>query len=457
MNKSSIFVFAFIFLFASLNSACQFNKDQNKSDSSLINNNLIDEVNDSIPLLILGSFLNSIEDITPEDLINYVDNGYVFCTSDVSSYLKDHLMLDSVKITSVAEFGISHPNNILITTLDSVNYTLLAISYDSVNFFNEPGKYSLWNKYSNDFTFENQITKYTHTGVTALTRQTGVFLDKFGNDELVKNLLSYFTASEIIHISNEVSLVDECNYSTMRLKFATKKEHFKVIKKINTTVVELTGNHNLDFGQEAYLNSLDWYKENNISCFGGGKSPSEANKPLIKRLKDSTVIAWIGFNEFCPLGECADKLMGANRYSDFKASKLIDSLKNILKIDVIIACVQFGETDSYSPTKSQKIICKKLIDLGVDVIFGSQAHQAQEIAVYNNKLIFYGLGNFLFDQIHRIGVKQAFFLECYFFKGKLMQCQPVYTFIGSNRQPNIASPIQKKAIQKSILKPYNFN
>ncbi|MEC8603278.1 MAG: CapA family protein, partial [Bacteroidota bacterium] len=125
-------------------------------------------------------------------------------------------------------------------------------------------------------------------------------------------------------------------------------------------------------------------------------------------------------------------------------------------VDVLIACIQFGETDSYSPTSSQKRICKKLIDFGADVIYGSQAHQPQEIALYKNKLIFYGLGNFMFDQIHRLGVRQAFFLECYFYKNKLIQCQPVYTFMSRNRQPNIASETEKKEIQKLILKSINF-
>ena len=455
MKKSSLFIVSFLLL--SLNTSCQFNREPKASFISLENNTNVDEVNDSIPVLILGSFLNSTENINSKDLVKYVNNGSVFCTSNVANYLKNYLMVDSIKITSVKEFGISSPNDILITTLDSVHYSLLAISYDSVNFFTQPNKYKLWDTCNTEFTFDNDITKYTNTGVTALTRQTGAFLDKYGGDELVKNLLPYFHKSEIIHVSNEVSLVDECDYSAMRLKFATKKEHFEVLNKINTTIVELTGNHNLDFGKAAYLNSLDWYKENNISYFGGGKSPSEANKPLIKMLKDSSLVAWIGFNEYCPLGECADKVLGANRYSDLKASKLIDSLKNILSVDIIVACVQFGETDSYSPTKSQRRICEKLIDLGADVIFGSQAHQAQEIALYNKKLIFYGLGNFLFDQVHRIGVKQAFFLECYFFNGKMIQCQPVYTFIGSNRQPNIASPAQKKLIQTAILKKHNFN
>ena len=77
---------------------------------------------------------------------------------------------------------------------------------------------------------------------------------------------------------------------------------------------------------------------------------------------------------------------------------------------------------------------QKLIDFGADVILGSQAHQAQEIALYKGKVIFYGLGNFMFDQIHRLGVRQAFFLEGYFYNGKIIQFQPVYTFMNKDRQ-----------------------
>jgi poly-gamma-glutamate capsule biosynthesis protein CapA/YwtB (metallophosphatase superfamily) len=97
-----------------------------------------------------------------------------------------------------------------------------------------------------------------------------------------------------------------------------------------------------------------------------------------------------------------------------------------------------------------------LIDLGADVVLGSQAHQAQEIALYNDKMLFYGLGNFLFDQTHRTGVRQAFFLECYFYKGKIIQYQPVYTWMSRERIPTIASQKRKLEIQQAILKEENF-
>ena len=440
---------------------CCFGSSNNESMNnhfsyhSLNDKKNIPKFNDSIPILIMRSFLNPTENISKNNLTQLISNGNVYCTTDLVEELKIKRNFYGLIPILTKNFKKGNDSTFLITSLDSVDYSLLATNYNDKNFFKTPNKYDFWIKSNSTFSYESQITKYTHTGVTALTRRTGMFLDKNSTDYYLENILPYFQSSEITHISNEVSLVDDCDYSSMRLKFATKKEHFNAISKINTSIVELTGNHNLDFGKPAYLNSLEWYKKNNISYFGGGKSPRDANKPLVKFLKDSTKVAWIGFNEYCPLNECADKFMGANRYLESKAKTLIDSLKK-QSVDVLIACIQFGETDSYSPTSSQKRICKKLIDFGADVIYGSQAHQPQEIALYKNKLIFYGLGNFMFDQIHRLGVRQAFFLECYFYKNKLIQCQPVYTFMSRNRQPNIASETEKKEIQKLILKSINF-
>jgi poly-gamma-glutamate synthesis protein (capsule biosynthesis protein) len=192
-----------------------------------------------------------------------------------------------------------------------------------------------------------------------------------------------------------------------------------------------------------------------MKTFGGGITPSEAEAPLIITLKDKKKIAWIGFNEFCPCGECADILMGANRYNAKKSQALIHELRTIKKVDYIIACVQFGESDSYLPSSSQTKISKFLIDSGADVIIGSQAHQPQTFEYYKNRMIFYGIGNFMFDQIHRLGVRQAFFLECYFYKGKIIQFMPRFTFMGDDRRPALANFKQKNEIEKAVyLKKY---
>lgn len=414
--------------------------------------------NDSIPLIVMGSYLNLSEDISLDSLKIRLENGSVSCTIDISKLLQDKLKLSKEpKAIQLGKFNFKSRKDLVITTLDSVDQRFLAKKLNGINFFKESTKYPLWVNYdSDDFDFQKEITSYTHTGVTALTRRTGTVLDAKGIDFYLANILPFFKNRELVHISNEVSNQDSCVYETMKMKFATRTEHFDIFNRLKVNIVELTGNHNLDVGEKPYLNALQWYKDHKMSYFGGGVSPAEANKPLIIELKDKRKIAWIGFNELCPCGECADKKMGSNRYVEAKAKKLIDSLKNQVKVDYILACVQYGEVDSYSPTPNQKKICLKLIDFGADVIIGSQAHQAQEIALYKGKPIFYGLGNFMFDQIHRVGVRQAFFLECYFYKGKIIQFQPVYTFMNEQRQPTPANETDKYEIQKVVLKESNF-
>ena len=417
---------------------------------------------DSVPLLVLTTYFNNRTSITAQEIRNKIISGEIKCTKDVTDRLKKTFKLsrdpESIFINNCSK---TSDSLIFITGIDSVNVNYLSMEVDSIDFFKTPNKYPLWVKNENNstFNFSKQITSYVHTGVTALTRSTGSLLDRISLDKYIYNILPYFKNPDLVHISNEVSFSDSVDYSTMKMSFASKLRDFEILKKLNVSLVELTGNHNLDFGSKAYLNTLKWYRDNKIDYFGGGKNKHEASSPLIRILEDGTKIAWIGFNELCPCGECTDRTklgIGANRFNKDSASKIINRLKYIEHVDYIIACVQFGERDSYQPSESQKKICRELIDFGSDVIIGSQAHQAQEIAIYKGKLIFYGTGNFMFDQIHRIGVRQAFFLECYFYKGKIIQFKPVYTFMQLNRIPNVATYDEASAIKKAILRKSNF-
>ena len=416
----------------------------------------IPPVSDSIPLIILKSYLNRQESINYKDIPLMLKSGKLFYTSDIKDELQSIFHIELQASTSLSNLS-TKEQHCIITTIDSVDSRFLSVSVDSINFFEQYNQYPLWIKKngqtSNPY---KQITSYIHTGVTAITRGTGAYLDKHSIDNYLMYIKPYFLKPELVHISNEVSIDDSCSYSGMKLSFATKSKHLEILKKLRSSIVELTGNHNIDAGIPAYYKTLQWYKDNNIRYFGGGSTVQEAAKPLIVKLKDSSQIAWIGFNERCPLGECAGNRPGANRYSDEKARTLIDSLKNKAHIDYIIACVQFSEVDSYAPHGSQKTICKKLIDYGADVVIGSQAHIVQEIGIYKGKNIFYGTGNFLFDQTYKKGVRQAYFLQCYFYKGKIIQFHPRYTFMNAKKQPAIANDIEKSAIQDSILLEKNF-
>lgn len=60
--------------------------------------------------------------------------------------------------------------------------------------------------------------------------------------------------------------------------------------------------------------------------------------------------------------------------------------------------VHWGAEYSLTAGAKQRALARSLIDAGVDVIVGHHPHVVQDIDLYKNRLIFYSLGNFIFDQ-----------------------------------------------------------
>ena len=426
-------------------------KEREKTKKVVEQNSL----NDSIPLFIVGTYLQDQTSISMNEIIQGVKSGRIAITSDIRDFVESNWNISNPKIQILIDLNDRSRNGLILMSIDSLSNRFLPLAIDSMDYFTNPTTYPLHLKSKHAFSFEKHITTYIHTGVTALTRSTGIYLDKNSIEKYIQYIKPYFASSELVHISNEVSIDDTCSYTGMRLSFLTKTIHMDVLKALRANIIELTGNHNLDRGIPPYLKALNWYKQNDMKYFGGGANSNEAYSPLILTLKDSTRIAWIGFNERCPLGECADIGPGANRYSDAKAKSMIDSLRKA-GINTIIACVQFSEVDGYTPHTAQRTISKRLIDYGADILIGSQAHVVQEIGMHKGKMLFYGTGNFLFDQTYTPEVRRAFFLQCAFYNGRLIQTKPVYTFMRSTKEPDIASSKEREIIRDSILKEENF-
>jgi hypothetical protein len=350
-------------------------------------------------------------------------------------------------------FGQSAKSNVGIVSIEELRNQFKALNIDGLSFFENPEKYPLLLKKDLPFDTQKQITKFMHTGCSAITRNTGLAADAHGVAFITKGVVDYFKDADLTHFSNEVSIRSGCVYLKYdpAYRFCTKERDFQALLDLGVDIVELTGNHNKDFGAEPYRITLEWYKKNNMQVFGGGASLTEAQKPLIITLKDSKKMAFVGFNESCPLGECATATQsGANRYNRLQAEKTITDLKKRQKIDIVFASVQFNEADSYSPTATQNTISRDLIDFGADLVNGSQAHQVQKIEFYKGKPIFHGLGNFLFDQVHRIGVRQSYFLTHYLYEGRIIQSIPTFTFISDERIPVIAT-LEQECVMRAVV------
>jgi poly-gamma-glutamate capsule biosynthesis protein CapA/YwtB (metallophosphatase superfamily) len=424
-------------------------KQETTKDSS--NDNYVHPV----IFFLASGYGSNFENISTQELLKSLknDSSNTYILSNVSRLIKPALSEVCWKLVKSVDEVKFNDSTLFLTDLGHLTANSKALEINGCDFFENPAKYPLSTSKIYSRKLREKITLFCLTGVTAITRGLCSAIENKGRNYLIKELLPYFEKADFVHVSNEVSLVPECKCEAATMRFCSNEEEFKLLKDLHCNIIELTGNHNRDYGDKAFRSTLKWYEEQKMKTFGGGPNPEGANTPLIIKLKDGTTLGLIGFNEACPNGECADVAgeCGANRYDTSKARKVIAKMRNELKCNYIIASVQFSEWDTYYPSPTQKKITRQLLQYGADLAYGSQAHQVQQIAFVGGKPIIYGLGNFLFDQMHKIGLRQAFFLQLYFYNGKLIQARPVFTFRHTDQQQTIAASEEARAIKKEIF------
>ncbi|MDD3474876.1 MAG: CapA family protein [Candidatus Dojkabacteria bacterium] len=303
---------------------------------------------------------------------------------------------------------------------------------------------------SEEFNAEN-IAKVNMTGVTALARRVAQAMAVRNDYEYpAEKIASFLSDADLTHTSNEISFVDGCTtYSGMR--FCSSPKSIETLKAIGADLIELTGNHNNDFGSSYNTSTIETYIDEGIGYFGGGLDDDDASQPYIVET-DGTSIAFLGYNYYDstvgnPGALATSTHAGANSYSDEKVKKDIQSIRK--EVDVIIVDFQFQECYCYpssdviypvcyKPISNQSKVFRAAIDYGADIVIGTQAHQPQTYELYGDGVIFYGLGNLFFDQSMWIGTRQGMILTHYFMDGELIQTKITPTIYDSSLQVEIA-------------------
>ena len=158
---------------------------------------------------------------------------------------------------------------------------------------------------------------------------------------------------------------------------------------------------------------------------------------------------------------------GANSYSEEKLALDISNARE--NADVVIVTFQFQECYSYPPSDviypicykplsspDQKGVFRKAIDLGADIVVGTQAHQPQTYEVYNGGMIYYGLGNLYFDQYRWIGTRQGLILTLYIEDGRLLQSRLTPIYMDTNLIPRLASESESEILLNLLKSARTF-
>lgn len=162
-------------------------------------------------------------------------------------------------------------------------------------------------------------------------------------------------------------------------------------------LVSLANNHTLDRGEQAIINSKNyWNQFPEVLTAGSYQNQEERNQIQIKE-KNGIKYALLSYTDTTngiPIPPGKEYLV--NKYSEEQARIDIEQIRD--KVDLLLVSMHFGEEYTHTPTARQREISAYLASLGVDIVIGHHPHVIQPVEFINNTMVIYSLGNFISAQ-----------------------------------------------------------
>ena len=125
--------------------------------------------------------------------------------------------------------------------------------------------------------------------------------------------------------------------------------------------------------------------------------------------------------------------------------------KNANKVDVLVVSLHWGGEYQKEPLSWQKDLAHQIIDSGAKVIIGHHPHVTQLTEKYQSGLIFYSLGNFVFDQPWSEETKKGKVAKIIFEGKEIKSFEEIPVYIEDYCQPKIltgSNPVRPLSDQK---------
>jgi poly-gamma-glutamate synthesis protein (capsule biosynthesis protein) len=239
-------------------------------------------------------------------------------------------------------------------------------------------------------------------GDMLLDRYIKKTIDKYGTDYPFQNIKSSLTGNDLTLANLEGVFTDfKPNKASPNMtSFTFDPKLVPAIKNLGFNILLEANNHSQDFGKAGLAQSQAYLEQNGIDCFG-----TYSNEGKISTIKDinGIKIGFVGYDEF------------GNSFDDVIAE--IKKLKP--EVDHVVIFAHWGIEYQTNSSDDQRQKGRQFIDAGADLVLGGHPHVVQPLEIYKSKLIFYSLGNFVFDQVFSQSVQRGLAVGAVFTKDSI--------------------------------------
>jgi hypothetical protein len=308
----------------------------------------------------------------------------------------------------------------------------------------------------------SKLTTVAMTGVTAMVRATAYTMEIKGVTYPAEDIGPILADADLTHISNEIPFSPDCPYPSFSmdtLVFCSSPSYIELLKEVGTDIIELTGDHFMDFDTEATLYTLQMYDEQGWPYFGGGANADEARQPVLLE-NNGNKLAFMGCNVGCEVKNeipcdaiATDSHPGAAQCDFDWLSTEIPSLRE--QGYQVIFTFQHREYYTYTTEPILDYDFGQIASFGAAIVSGSQAHQPHGFSLTEGSFIHYGLGNLFFDQYHfcaGYACDDAFIDRHVFYGGQHISTELITIRFVDTARPRLMTPEERARFLDTIFK-----
>lgn len=235
-----------------------------------------------------------------------------------------------------------------------------------------------------------------------------------------RQIAPVLAAADIAFVNLESPFSDRGPVMERGMVFKTEPEMIEGLVLAGIDVVSTANNHARDQGSYGLEFTLDWLAQHGIAAVGTGRTAEEAHAGAVLERKGVR----FGF-----LAYTYDANNGNYKDSDPRIAVMdLERMRQDVaamrrRASVVIVSMHAGDEYRPQPNRQQREFARAAIDAGAQAVVGHHPHVRQPMEWYGGGVIFYSLGNLVFDQFQRKETQIGSFADLTFEGSRLISAE----------------------------------
>lgn len=218
-------------------------------------------------------------------------------------------------------------------------------------------------------------------------RYVRTLMDKYGKDYIFSNIKMtdepFYGNADVVFANLEGPIKGNGYKAQTGTVFGFHADTAAFLKEYGFDVLSVANNHSLDQRADGQDTTVTALSEQGLGRCGKATFPDPDG--VYYGISGDISYAFICFNDVI------------FKLDKKKALELVKQVRE--KVDYLIVSIHWGYEYKHTPNKDAQVdFGHELVDAGADFIIGHHPHVVQGFEKYKGKMIFYSLGNFVFDQ-----------------------------------------------------------